>query len=32
MNIGLGAAILAGIFHYVTQGPNEVREEEEEQQ
>jgi formate dehydrogenase iron-sulfur subunit len=30
MNMGLGAAILAGIFHYVTQGPNEVREEEEE--
>ena len=29
MNIGLGAAILAGIFHYVTQGPNEVSEEEE---
>jgi len=32
MNIGLGAAILAGLFHYVTQGPNEVKEEEEEQQ
>ena len=32
MNVGLGAAILAGIFHYVTQGPNEVKEEEEEQQ
>jgi formate dehydrogenase iron-sulfur subunit len=31
MNVGLGAAILAGIFHYVTQGPNEVKEEEEEQ-
>ena len=30
MNIGLGAAVLAGIFHYVTQGPNEVKEEEEE--
>ncbi len=32
MNVGLGAAILAGLFHYVTQGPNEVKEEEEEQQ
>ncbi len=30
MNMGLGAAILAGIFHYVTQGPNDVKEEEEE--
>jgi formate dehydrogenase iron-sulfur subunit len=30
MNMGLGAALLAGIFHYVTQGPNEVKEEEEE--
>ena len=30
MNIGLGAAILAGVFHYLTQGPNEVTEEEEE--
>jgi formate dehydrogenase iron-sulfur subunit len=32
MNMGLGAAILAGIFHYMTQGPNEVKEEEEEKQ
>lgn len=32
MNVGLGAAILAGIFHYVTQGPNEVKEEEEAKQ
>jgi formate dehydrogenase iron-sulfur subunit len=30
MNMGLGAAVLAGIFHYVTQGPNEVKEEEED--
>jgi formate dehydrogenase iron-sulfur subunit len=30
MNIGLGAAIVGGVFHYLTQGPNEVREEEEE--
>lgn len=29
MNIGLGGAVLAGIFHYLTQGPNEVREKEE---
>jgi len=32
MNIGLGTAILGGIFHYVTQGPNEVSEAEEEKQ
>lgn len=32
MSAGLGAAILAGLFHYLTQGPNEVSEEEEEQQ
>jgi len=32
MNVGLGAAILAVIFHYVTQGPNEVKEEEEAKQ
>jgi formate dehydrogenase iron-sulfur subunit len=31
MNTGLAAAVLAGIFHYVTQGPNEVGEDEEEQ-
>jgi len=30
MNIGLGAAVLGGVFHYLTQGPNEVPEEEEE--
>lgn len=30
MNIGLSAAVLAGIFHYVTQGPSEVKEEEED--
>jgi formate dehydrogenase iron-sulfur subunit len=32
MNMGLGAAILAVIFHYVTQGPDEVKEEEEEEE
>lgn len=30
MNIGLGAAVVGGIVHYLTQGPNEVAEEEEE--
>jgi formate dehydrogenase iron-sulfur subunit len=30
MNMGLGVAVLAGIFHYVIQGPNEVTEEEED--
>ncbi|WP_028318213.1 formate dehydrogenase subunit beta [Desulfobulbus elongatus] len=30
MNIGLGAAVVGGIVHYLTQGPNEVTEEEEE--
>ncbi|WP_319585629.1 formate dehydrogenase subunit beta [uncultured Desulfobulbus sp.] len=30
MNIGLGAAIVGGVFHYLTQGPNEVTEEKEE--
>jgi formate dehydrogenase iron-sulfur subunit len=30
MNIGLGAAIVGGVIHYLTQGPNEVTEEEEE--
>lgn len=30
MNFGLGAALLGGIFHYLTQGPNEVPEDEEE--
>ncbi len=29
MNIGLGVAVLGSIFHYLTQGPNEVDEEEE---
>ncbi len=29
MNIGLGVAVLGSIFHYLTQGPNEVNEEEE---
>lgn len=32
MNVGLGVAILGGFFHYMTQGPNEVNEEEEEKQ
>jgi len=32
MNMGLGAALLGVIFHYMTQGPNEVKEEEEEKQ
>ena len=32
MNMGLGAAILAAYSTTVTQGPNEVKEEEEEQQ
>ena len=31
MNMGLAAAVLAGIFHYLTQGPNEAGEDEEEQ-
>jgi formate dehydrogenase iron-sulfur subunit len=31
-SFGLGLAVFAGIFHYVTQGPNEVDEEEEEKQ
>ena len=30
MNIGLGMAVLGGFFHYITQGPNEAKEEEEE--
>ena len=30
MNFGLGAALLGGIFHYLTQGPSEVPEDEEE--
>lgn len=30
MNIGLGAAVLAGVFHYLSQGPNTVAEDEEE--
>ena len=30
MNFGLGMAVLVGLFHYVTQGPNEAKEEEEE--
>jgi len=30
MSLGLGAVVLGGIFHYLTQGPNEVPEEEEE--
>lgn len=29
MNIGLGVAVLGSIFHYLTQGPNEVSEDEE---
>ena len=29
MNIGLGVAVLGSIFHYLTQGPNEVVEDEE---
>ena len=32
MNFGLGMAVLVGLFHYVTQGPNEAKEEEEETQ
>lgn len=32
MNFGLGMAVLAGLFHFVTQGPNEAKEEEEEKQ
>lgn len=28
--LGMGAAVLGGLFHYVTQGPNEVTEEDEE--
>jgi formate dehydrogenase iron-sulfur subunit len=31
-SFGLGLAVLAGIFHYVTQGPNEAEEQEEEKQ
>jgi formate dehydrogenase iron-sulfur subunit len=27
-SLGLGLAVLAGFFHYVTSGPNEVEEEE----
>ncbi|WP_310600601.1 formate dehydrogenase subunit beta [Desulfobulbus sp.] len=30
MSIGLGAAVVGGIVHYLSQGPNEVPEEEEE--
>ena len=30
LNFGFGAALFGGIFHYLTQGPNEVHEEEEE--
>ena len=30
MNLGLGAALLGGIFHYLTQVPSEVPEDEEE--
>jgi len=30
MGIGLGAAIVGGIVHFLTQGPNEINEEEEE--
>jgi len=30
MNIGLGGAVLSGVIHYLTQGPNEVAEDEEE--
>lgn len=29
MGIGLGVTLLGGIFHYLTQGPNEVSEDEE---
>jgi len=28
MNVGLGFAVLAGFFHYVTAGPSEVKEED----
>ena len=30
MSIGLGGAVLSGVIHYLTQGPNEVAEDEEE--
>lgn len=30
MGIGLGAAIVGGVVHFLTQGPNEINEEEEE--
>ncbi|MHB1375380.1 MAG: formate dehydrogenase subunit beta [Thauera sp.] len=30
MSLGLGLVALAGFFHYVTVGPNEVKDEEEE--
>jgi len=32
MSFGLGLAALAGFIHYVTVGPNEVKEEEEEEE
>lgn len=28
--VGMGLAVLAGLFHYVTRGPNEVTENDEE--
>jgi formate dehydrogenase iron-sulfur subunit len=31
MSLGLGLVALAGFFHYVTVGPNEVKEEEKEE-
>ncbi len=30
MSLGIGLAVLAGFFHYIKEGPNEVEEEETE--
>ena len=31
MSLGIGLAVLAGFFHYIKTGPNEVKEEEMEE-